>query len=181
MISAGLALAACSASHNTSSQHRTSLPQAAPSGANPCAPAICGANVSGPTTTTTAAKTSRPPATKALAAWGAAHLGDLQTLSSEASHLLAGAGSVDQEKTLCNQLSASTQAAQSAPPPPDAATAARLQTALTQLAQLAHDCTAAFGGSDPAAASRLVYEANQGTAAINDVIHSVNGSGNARS
>jgi hypothetical protein len=138
-------------------------------------------NVNGATTTTTVANASKSPAPKALEAWGAAHLAELQTVTSEASHLLAGAGSVDQEKMLCNQLATSTQTAQSLPPPPDAATAARLQMALTQFAQLGRDCTGAFNGSDPAAASRLVYEANQGTAAINDVIRMVNGSGSARS
>jgi hypothetical protein len=131
--------------------------------------------VNGSTTTTTRANASTSPASKALQAWGTANLASLQMLSNEASHLLAGAGSIDQEKLLCSQLGASTQAAQSAPPPPDAATAARLHTALTQLSQLARDCTAAFGGSQPAAASRLIYEANQGTAAINEVIRAVNG------
>lgn len=175
MVGGGLALAACTASHGTSSQRTTSPPQALQPGANPCAPASCGADVSGATTTTTVHASGS--ATKALAAWGAAHLAALETLSSEASHLLAGAGSVDQEKALCSQLGTSTQAAQSAPAPPDAATAARLQTALSQFAQLARDCAGAFSGADRTAASRLVFEANQSTAAINGVIHTINSSG----
>jgi hypothetical protein len=113
---------------------------------------------------------------KALKAWGAAHLASLEALSSEASHLLAGAGTTQQVLQICSQLASGTQAAMSAPPPPDAAAAARLKTGLTDLAQLATDCTSAFSRGDRTAASRLVYEANQGTAAINDVIHRVNSS-----
>jgi hypothetical protein len=176
-VAASVALAACSSGTSNTSQHKASQagqPQADQPGTNPCPPGSCGANING-ATTTTAAHVSNASSSN-LQAWRAAHLGSLQALSSEASNLLAGAGSTQQVMQACAQLGASTQAAMSAPPPPDPATATRLKTGLTQLAQLASDCTRAFSSGDRVAASRLVYEANQGTATINDVIHRVNGS-----
>jgi hypothetical protein len=98
----------------------------------------------------------------------------LQVLSSQAAHLLAGAGNSDQVKLACSQLGSQAQAALSSPPPPDTVTAARLQSGLTQLGQLSQDCTMAFTAGNTAAASRLVYEANQATTAINQVIQTVN-------
>jgi hypothetical protein len=172
---APVALAACSGGTSNTSQHKASQAHAGQSGTNPCPPGSCGANING-ATTTTAAHVSNASSPNALQAWGAAHLASLQALSSEASNLLAGAGSTQQVMQACVQLSASTRAALSAPPPPDAVAAARLKTGLTQLAQLAADCTTAFSSGDRTAASRLVYEANQGTAALNDVIQRVNGS-----
>jgi hypothetical protein len=179
-VGSSLLLAACSASQGRTSQHKTTPTAvtqggAAPAPGNPCLPGSCGASVS--STTTAPARISGAASDRALQAWGTAHLASLQALSSEATHLLAGAGDAAQVKLACAQLGTDAQVAQSSPPPPDATTAARLQGGLTQLQQLSRDCTTAFSGGDPTAASRLVYEATQGTAAITQVIQTVNGAG----
>jgi len=175
VLSGMLVLAACGGSPAKTSQGK---PAQAPG--NPCVPGSCGAGInsginSAPTTTTSSG--ARPPSTRALQVWGAAHLATLQTLSNEASHLLAGAGDADQVKLACAQLGSQAQAALASPPPPDAAAAAHLQSGLTQLVQLSRDCATAFNAGNTTAASRLVYEANQATAAINQVIQTVNAAG----
>ena len=175
-----LFLAACGSSQGQTSHGKPSQgaagranPGQAP--VNPCVPGTCGVSVNGATTTTQAG--GGGARSRDLQAWSAAHLAGLQALSSEANHLLSGAGTPEQVKLACNQLGADAQAALSSPPPPDAGTAARLQAGLTQLGQLSRDCTAAFNSGDTTAASRLVYEANQATATINEVIRTMNGAG----
>jgi hypothetical protein len=171
VLSGMLFLAACGGSPAKTSQGKPAQPPG-----NPCVPGSCGAGINSAATTTPVSG-SRPPSTRALQVWGAAHLAMLQTLSNEASHLLAGAGDADQVKLACAQLGSQAQAALTSPPPPDATAAAHLQSGLTQLAQLSRDCTTAFNAGNTTAASRLVYEANQATAAINQVIQTVNAAG----
>lgn len=184
-VTSSLLLAACGASHGNAgqakaSQSKTSSAQANPAPPSPCLPGSCGASVNG-TSTTAPASASRAPSAKALQAWGAAHVATIQSLSDEASHLLGGAGSADQVKLACSALGSHAQAALSLPPPPDAATASQLQTGLTDLSQLARDCAAAFATGDATASSRLIYEANQGTTALSQVIQTVNGAGRGTS
>ena len=178
-LSSVLVLAACGASQGRTSQGGTQGATAPASAGqtpvNPCVPSSCGAGLNATSTTSQA---NGPGArSSSLEAWGAAYLASLQTLSSEATHLLAGAGDADQVKLACSQLGSQAQAALSSPPPPDAATAARLHSGLTQLGQLSRDCATAFATGDATAASRLIYEANQATAAINEVIQAVESAG----
>jgi hypothetical protein len=147
---------------------------------SPCLPGQPATCVNGANSATSAQPPARPPSAGApqgsLQAWGAAHLASLQALSSEAAHLLAGAGDANQVQQTCSKIGSDARAAISSSPPPDAATAARLKSGLTGLEQLARDCATAFKTGNAAASSRLVFEANQATAAINQVIETVKNS-----
>lgn len=163
-------LAACATSAGCTSSHAKTTP---------CQPGVPGSCVSGTSSVNgaNATATTVPPGAPfagSLQAWGTAHLAGLQALSSEAAHLLAGAGDANQVQAACSKLGSDAKAATSWPAPPDATTAARLKSGLKGLEQLASDCTTAFKTGNRAAASRLVYEANQASAAINQVIQAVN-------
>jgi hypothetical protein len=165
-------LAACATSAGCTTSHAK-----ATSSCLPGSPATC---VNGPnnaaTTSSPASAPSTGPPRGSLQAWGAAHLASLQALSGETAHLLAGAGDANQVQQTCSKIGSDARAAMSSPPPPDAAAAARLKSGLTGLEQLARDCATAFQTGNAAASSRLVYEANQALAAINQVIQTVNAS-----